>query len=280
MAAVGYFDGAGSRRAGGLRRASPASASCRTPSPGLLFEVGGFGVVRPGLTVNDAWWELFASRPLARSVRTYGVPHTNEGERDGPGPTSRGPLERRPRQRRRRRERCHERHLRRAGHHLARPHGGLGGQDEPGGAAGRGARGLLLDGRQQRAGEGRVRPGARRRDGRRRRGQDGCRLDRPEQPHHACAPRCRASTQATFQEQAEAAKAGCPISRAISGSVAITLDATLESSLPGCQWRRRSPGCPAPCAGHRHASASGIRRLHIAHTPDSPGIGYNSSVAP
>jgi hypothetical protein len=25
---------------------------------GLLFDVGGFGVVRPGLTVNDAWWEV------------------------------------------------------------------------------------------------------------------------------------------------------------------------------------------------------------------------------
>jgi osmotically inducible protein OsmC len=33
---------------------------------------------------------------------------------------------------------------------------------------------------------------------------------------------------ALFQEKAEAAKAGCPISRAISGSVAITLDAALE----------------------------------------------------
>ncbi len=34
---------------------------------------------------------------------------------------------------------------------------------------------------------------------------------------------------ATFNEKAEAAKSGCPISRAISGSVDITLDATLES---------------------------------------------------
>jgi osmotically inducible protein OsmC len=34
---------------------------------------------------------------------------------------------------------------------------------------------------------------------------------------------------ALFQEKAEAAKAGCPISRAISGSVAITLEATLEA---------------------------------------------------
>ena len=33
---------------------------------------------------------------------------------------------------------------------------------------------------------------------------------------------------ATFDEQAEAAKGGCPISRAISDSVEITLDATLE----------------------------------------------------
>jgi osmotically inducible protein OsmC len=35
--------------------------------------------------------------------------------------------------------------------------------------------------------------------------------------------------QATFAEKANAAKAGCPISRAISGNVEITLDATLES---------------------------------------------------
>jgi osmotically inducible protein OsmC len=35
--------------------------------------------------------------------------------------------------------------------------------------------------------------------------------------------------EATFQEKAEAAKGGCPISRAISGSVSITLDAVLES---------------------------------------------------
>jgi lipoyl-dependent peroxiredoxin len=35
--------------------------------------------------------------------------------------------------------------------------------------------------------------------------------------------------EATFQEKAQAAKAGCPISRAISGSVAISVEATLES---------------------------------------------------
>lgn len=35
--------------------------------------------------------------------------------------------------------------------------------------------------------------------------------------------------EATFNEKAEAAKSGCPISRAISGSVDITLNATLES---------------------------------------------------
>jgi lipoyl-dependent peroxiredoxin len=34
--------------------------------------------------------------------------------------------------------------------------------------------------------------------------------------------------EALFQEKADAAKVGCPISRAISGSVEITLDATLE----------------------------------------------------
>lgn len=35
--------------------------------------------------------------------------------------------------------------------------------------------------------------------------------------------------QALFDEQANAAKGGCPISRAISGSVEISLDATLEA---------------------------------------------------
>jgi lipoyl-dependent peroxiredoxin len=35
--------------------------------------------------------------------------------------------------------------------------------------------------------------------------------------------------EATFQEKAQAAKAGCPISRAISGSVDISIEATLES---------------------------------------------------
>jgi osmotically inducible protein OsmC len=35
--------------------------------------------------------------------------------------------------------------------------------------------------------------------------------------------------QATFEEQAQKAKAGCPISRAISESVAITLEAALEA---------------------------------------------------
>lgn len=35
--------------------------------------------------------------------------------------------------------------------------------------------------------------------------------------------------QATFEEQAEKAKAGCPISRALSESVAVTLDAALEA---------------------------------------------------
>jgi lipoyl-dependent peroxiredoxin len=34
--------------------------------------------------------------------------------------------------------------------------------------------------------------------------------------------------QATFMERAEMAKTGCPIARAISGNVEITLDATLE----------------------------------------------------
>jgi osmotically inducible protein OsmC len=35
--------------------------------------------------------------------------------------------------------------------------------------------------------------------------------------------------QATFDEQAQKAKVGCPISRAISDSVTVTLDAALEA---------------------------------------------------
>ena len=35
--------------------------------------------------------------------------------------------------------------------------------------------------------------------------------------------------EATFQQQVEAAKDGCPISRALKGNVEMTVDATLES---------------------------------------------------
>jgi hypothetical protein len=56
-AAVGYFDGL----AIGQLRDDPAVAATsdlRDSLTGLLFDVGGFGIERPGLTVNDRYWEL------------------------------------------------------------------------------------------------------------------------------------------------------------------------------------------------------------------------------
>jgi hypothetical protein len=57
VAAVGYFD-ADAQRA---LRESPLvarSSELQDAVTGLLFDVGGFGVERPGLTVNDAWWDV------------------------------------------------------------------------------------------------------------------------------------------------------------------------------------------------------------------------------
>jgi hypothetical protein len=58
VAAAGYFDG------GALDelRAAPAVArvaELQDAVTELLFDVGGLGVERPGLTVNDSYWELF-----------------------------------------------------------------------------------------------------------------------------------------------------------------------------------------------------------------------------
>ena len=36
-----------------------AHHAARDSLTGLLFDIGGFGVERPGLTVNDRYWELF-----------------------------------------------------------------------------------------------------------------------------------------------------------------------------------------------------------------------------
>jgi hypothetical protein len=58
VAAVGYLDDAAVDQ---LRR-SPSVArvdGLQDSLTGLLFDVGGFGVERPGLTVNDHYWELF-----------------------------------------------------------------------------------------------------------------------------------------------------------------------------------------------------------------------------
>lgn len=57
VAAVGYFDGAALDEL----RASPSVArvgELQDAVTGLLYQIGGFGVVRPGVTVNDAWWQI------------------------------------------------------------------------------------------------------------------------------------------------------------------------------------------------------------------------------
>lgn len=61
-AAVGYFDSL----AVDQLRSDPAVAAVDTLQDsltGLLFDVGGFGVEPPGLTVNDRYWELILARP-------------------------------------------------------------------------------------------------------------------------------------------------------------------------------------------------------------------------
>jgi hypothetical protein len=57
-AAVGYLDDVA---AGQLRDHPDVAAvdGLRDSITGLLFQLGGFGVERPGLTVNDRYWELF-----------------------------------------------------------------------------------------------------------------------------------------------------------------------------------------------------------------------------
>ncbi len=58
VAAVGYFDEAALSE---LRSAPTVArvAGLQDAVTGLLFDVGGFGVERPGVTVNDSYWELF-----------------------------------------------------------------------------------------------------------------------------------------------------------------------------------------------------------------------------
>ena len=59
VAAVGLLRRRGARRRCAARRPVARVAELQDAVTGLLFEVGGFGVVRPGLTVNDSYWELF-----------------------------------------------------------------------------------------------------------------------------------------------------------------------------------------------------------------------------
>jgi len=62
VAAVGYFDEAALDE---LRAAPTVArlAELQDAVTGLLLDVGGFGVERPGLTVNDSYWELFIPSP-------------------------------------------------------------------------------------------------------------------------------------------------------------------------------------------------------------------------
>jgi hypothetical protein len=57
VAAIGYFD---AEALAALRAASLVArvTDLRDALTGILFDVGGFGVEAPGLTINDAWWEL------------------------------------------------------------------------------------------------------------------------------------------------------------------------------------------------------------------------------
>jgi hypothetical protein len=57
VAAVGYFDGDAQAELRSSDRVARV-AELQDAVTGLLFDVGGFGVERPGLTVNDAWWEV------------------------------------------------------------------------------------------------------------------------------------------------------------------------------------------------------------------------------
>jgi hypothetical protein len=52
-----YFDAAAQAELQGSDRVARV-AELQDAVTGLLFDVGGFGVERPGLTVNDAWWEI------------------------------------------------------------------------------------------------------------------------------------------------------------------------------------------------------------------------------
>lgn len=58
VAAVGYFDSIALEELRGAPSVARV-AELQDTVTGLLFDVGGFGVERPGLTVNDAYWELF-----------------------------------------------------------------------------------------------------------------------------------------------------------------------------------------------------------------------------
>jgi hypothetical protein len=57
VAAAGYFDGAGLDELRGTQTVARVAALQDTVTD-LLFQVGAVGVERPGLSVNDAWWEL------------------------------------------------------------------------------------------------------------------------------------------------------------------------------------------------------------------------------
>ena len=58
VAAIGYLDGEAVRALRDHADVAHVGGS-RDSLTDLLFEVGGLGVQRPGLTINDRYWELF-----------------------------------------------------------------------------------------------------------------------------------------------------------------------------------------------------------------------------
>ena len=143
-------------------------------------------------------------------------------------PTSRCDLERRPAERPRDRDRGDDRRLPRPADDVGVADRRAGGRDEPGGAAGRGPRLVLLDGLLERPGQGRH--AADELDGQRRRSRptSSRRAGRSSRPRSSSAASCRAPRGASFREAAEKAKDGCPISRALKGNVELSVEATLE----------------------------------------------------
>ena len=169
-------------------------------------------------------WDHSERRAGANARRAE---HSSEGD-DPDGPDATGPchLERfadgRRRDRAFRDQRCHP-----GGPHLVEgPDRGIGRRHQPGGAAGRCSRHLLLHGVRQRPLQGRLRPG-----------QDRCharpwcsgswRNGRCSRPRWMSRAKVAGVESAQFHAIAEGAKDGCPISRALKGNVELAVHAKL-----------------------------------------------------